>query len=291
MQSVPLSEVRCQFISANGLRLRLWQLGERGRPIVLLHGFTSTAWRTWKRVAPLLAADYRTYWYDQRGHGESDKPPTGYAYTDYAADARAVCASLGLERPILVGHSLGGATILHLAAATPDFAAALIPIDPPLWHAGGEPARRSRFFEVLELKQLPPAQFAATMRAQNPGVDDEELAELTIGRAQMSLSALVETSRANNGVDMLAPLEGQRTRQHDLISPLDRVSCPTLLVRGALTTGTAIPAIVPDDHFERALARLRQGQGHTVAGVGHQVPQEKPAELAAAMLDFLAALA
>ncbi len=291
MQSIPLSEVRCQFISANGLRLRLWQLGQHGRPIVLLHGFTSSAWRTWKHVAPLLAARYRTFWYDLRGHGESDKPPTGYAYADYAADARAVCAALGLEQLILAGHSLGGATILTLAAETPDFPAALIPIDPPLWRAGDQPAARTRFFDILDLKLLPPSQFEAAIRAQNPGLDDEDMADVLLARGQVSPSAIVETTRASSGIDMLAPLEGQRTRSFDLIEPLTSFRCPTLLVRGALTTGAAVPAIVLDDYFERALARLPRGQGHTVAGVGHNVPQEKPAELAAAMLDFLDALA
>jgi pimeloyl-ACP methyl ester carboxylesterase len=61
-------------------------------------------------------------------------------------------------------------------------------------------------------------------------------------------------------------------------------------VRGGEMTGVAIPGIIPADVFERALARLPAGRGLTVAGVGHQVPHEKPAELATAMLDFLSAV-
>jgi pimeloyl-ACP methyl ester carboxylesterase len=291
MESVPLSEARCEFVPANGLRLRCWRLGTRGRPIVLLHGYTSTAWRTWQHVAPRLAARYQTYWFDMRGHGESDKPPTGYAHADYAADARALCAALGLERPILAGHSLGAATVLTLAAETPALPSAIVPIDPSLWRAGGQPAQRTRFFDVLDLKHLSPAALLAAVRDQNPGVGESELADLLIGRAQVSLSALVETTRASSGIDMLAPLDGQVTRQLDLIAPLARITCPTLLVRGGETSGVAIPGAIPDDVFDRALARLPNGKGLTVAGVGHQVPQEKPADLAVAMLEFLDALA
>jgi pimeloyl-ACP methyl ester carboxylesterase len=277
-------------VPANGLRLRCWRLGTQGRPIVLLHGYTSTAWRTWQHVAPRLAARYRTYWFDMRGHGESDKPPTGYAATDYAADARALCATLSLERPILAGHSLGARTILTLAAETPHLPAALIPIDPTLWREGGQPAQRTRFFDVLDLKHLSPADLIAAVRAKNSGVGESELADLLIGRAQISLSALVETTRAN-GIDMLAPLDGQVTQPLDLIAPLARITCPTLLVRGGETSGVAIPGVIPDDVFDRALGRLPNGKGLTIAGVGHQVPQEKPDELADVMLEFLDALA
>ncbi|MCC6626532.1 MAG: alpha/beta hydrolase [Chloroflexi bacterium] len=290
MDMVPVSEARCTFVSANGLRLRCWQLGGQGRPVVLLHGYTSTAWRTWQHVAPWLATRYRTYWYDMRGHGESDKPPTGYAHTDYAADARALCAALGLERPIFAGHSLGGATVLTLAIETPGLPAAIIPIDPPLWREGGQPAERTRFTDTLDLKFLSPAALVASQREQSQGLSDSELADLLVGRAQVGVSALVETWRAGSGIDMLAPLAGQVTKPYDLITPLTRITCPTLLVRGAETSGNAIPGIIPADVFERALATLPNGRGLSVAGVGHQVPQEKPAETAAAMLAFLDAL-
>jgi pimeloyl-ACP methyl ester carboxylesterase len=117
------------------------------------------------------------------------------------------------------------------------------------------------------------------------------LADLLIGRAQVSLTALVETWRASSGVDMLAPLDGQITRPFDLITSLARITCPTLLVRGGELSGVPIPGAIADDVFERGLAQLPNGRGLTVAGVGHQVPQEKPAELADAMLEFLDALA
>jgi pimeloyl-ACP methyl ester carboxylesterase len=159
-----------------------------------------------------------------RGHGESDKPPTGYSYADYAADARALCAALGLERPILAGHSLGGATVLTLATETPAFPSAVIPIDPPLWRPGGEPAQRTRFFDILELKWLAPVDLVRAIRNSSPDLDEADLADLLIGRAQVSLSALVETWRANSGVDMLAPLVGQVTRPFDLVTPLNRIT-------------------------------------------------------------------
>ena len=204
-----------------------------------------------------------------------------------------MCAALGLERPILAGHSLGGATILRLAAETPDFARALIPIDPPLRSGGaesGQPATRSRFFDALDLKRMAPARLAAVIREQNPGMSEEELVELLISRAQVSLSAVVETWRAMNGVDMLAPLEGQVARGRDLIAPMTGVTCPILLVLGSQTSGVPIPAIVNKEVAGRALAAFQQGRS-VVIDAGHNIPQEQPAAVAQAMRDFLAEVA
>jgi len=83
---------------------------------LLLHGITSSA-LSWVRVGPALAERYRVYALDMRGHGESIKPPPGnYSLRQAADDALALIAELGLERPVLIGHSWGGATAMVLAS-------------------------------------------------------------------------------------------------------------------------------------------------------------------------------
>src|SRR6266567_7107720 len=84
--------------------------------MVLLHGMTSSA-KSWVRVGPALADRYRVYALDMRGHGESIKPPRGtYSLRHSADDAIAFIEALGLERPVLIGHSWGGATAIVLAS-------------------------------------------------------------------------------------------------------------------------------------------------------------------------------
>jgi len=87
-----------------------------GDPFVLLHGIASTS-VGWEEAARLLAAAGRmAYAVDMRGHGLSDRPDEGYDLTTLASDLGAVIGGLGLERPILVGHSLGASVVLEAVA-------------------------------------------------------------------------------------------------------------------------------------------------------------------------------
>lgn len=86
-------------------------------PLLLVHGFAESTY-VWSRVAPLLAADRDVYAYDVRGFGFTDRVPP----YDLAADTdqlAGVIAALGLERPIVVGHSSGVAIALSLALRAP----------------------------------------------------------------------------------------------------------------------------------------------------------------------------
>lgn len=110
------------------LHLRLWPGGDRV-PFLLLHGLASNA-RTWDRVAGgLAAAGHPVAAVDQRGHGWSDKPDTGYDLATAAGDAARVVAALGWQRPIVVGQSWGGTVVLELAARHPGLAAAIGCVD------------------------------------------------------------------------------------------------------------------------------------------------------------------
>ena len=98
-------------------------------PLLLLHGLASAA-RIWDLVAPILARDRRVVALDQRGHGRSEKPDTGYDFATLVADDVAAAAALGLgERYAVAGHSWGANVALELAAAHPERVAALILVD------------------------------------------------------------------------------------------------------------------------------------------------------------------
>jgi pimeloyl-ACP methyl ester carboxylesterase len=85
-----------------------------GTSIVLLHGLSSSA-RIWDLMAPLLAEKYHVIAVDQRSHGLSDRPDDGYDFGNTTADVAALIQSLGLERPVVVGHSWGANVALQLA--------------------------------------------------------------------------------------------------------------------------------------------------------------------------------
>jgi len=118
-------------IDIGGASLRVRSEGEgirseSGRPTLLcLHGLVDTL-EIWDRVAPQLAGGRRLVRYDQRGHGESGAPPGPYARADMAGDAIRVLDGLGIDRAVLVGHSMGGIVSMAAALAHPDRVAGLV---------------------------------------------------------------------------------------------------------------------------------------------------------------------
>ncbi|MDA0987954.1 MAG: alpha/beta hydrolase [Chloroflexi bacterium] len=112
----------------HGLSFHYVDYGGRGRDLLLLHGFASNA-RFWELAAPYLAENFRVLALDQRGHGASAKPDSGYDFPTVAADVASFVDSLGLNRPILVGHSWGGNVGMQVAADYPGLLAGLVCID------------------------------------------------------------------------------------------------------------------------------------------------------------------
>lgn len=105
---------------ANGVRLFYQQAGD-GPDVMLVHAVTSNmaVW-VFSGLIDALAADFRMTAYDLRGHGASERRPTGYTSADAAADLAGLHDALGLGPALLVGHSFGGVTALHAAADFPD---------------------------------------------------------------------------------------------------------------------------------------------------------------------------
>src|SRR4051812_26345715 len=126
------------YVQANGVRLHVLEYGAGDPAILVLPGITSPA-ITWEFVAEELARDARVLVLDIRGRGLSDAPETGYALPDYVADAAGVISELGLERPVVLGHSMGARIATALGAAHPDLVGPMIVVDPPLTGPGREP--------------------------------------------------------------------------------------------------------------------------------------------------------
>lgn len=113
-------------VEVNGTRLYYQQTGS-GPDVVLLHAVTSNqaVW-LFTGLVDALAADFRVTTYDLRGHGASDRPPTGYTSAVMAEDFRRLHAALGLGPAYLVGHSFGGVVAMHAALLAPEVVAGVI---------------------------------------------------------------------------------------------------------------------------------------------------------------------
>jgi non-heme chloroperoxidase len=90
-----------------GVKLTYVEQGDpKGIPVILLHGITDSL-RSFENVLPHLPDSIHAFALSQRGHGDSDRPTTGYRPQDFAADLAAFVETLGLGPVVVAGHSMG----------------------------------------------------------------------------------------------------------------------------------------------------------------------------------------
>ncbi|WP_321781857.1 alpha/beta hydrolase [Burkholderia pyrrocinia] len=172
------ASVKDGWVDNDGLRLHYVSWGRDDAPaVVMLHGLRSYA-HTWEPVADALVDRYRVVALDQRGRGWSDwDPQRDYHAAAYVRDLDALVRALGLQRFVLVGHSMGGANAFVYAAAKPERLAGLVIEDMgPGASAGSQGSERIK----RELKETPDA-FAswddarAFWRRQRPNIAESAL--------------------------------------------------------------------------------------------------------------------
>jgi len=131
------------WIERDGVSLSYEDAGDELPPLVLVHGWGCN--HTF--MAPQFnhfRGDHRVVTVDLRGHGRSDKPRQSYSIPAFADDLAWLCRQRGIERPIVVGHSMGGAIALEWAAEEPERLAGIVLLDtavlpaPDVW-AGVQP--------------------------------------------------------------------------------------------------------------------------------------------------------
>src|SRR2546421_7220328 len=118
-------------ITRDGVTLAGEEAGE-GTPVVLLHGLTATRRYVVMGSRALERSGHRVVAYDARGHGSSSPAPEpgAYGYGELAADLAEVLDSLGVERAVLAGASMGAHTLLRFALERPERVAAVAVITP-----------------------------------------------------------------------------------------------------------------------------------------------------------------
>lgn len=253
------------------LTLRGWRSGAgegSGPPLVLIHGIGSTG-ASWESVIPALAGRVSPIMLDLRGHGDSGKPEHGYLYDDYIGDLDGVLAALDIERPLLMGHSLGGIVALWWAARHPERAAGIVVVDSPL-RSGYDFA--PAFDGWLRQNAMPIEELAAWYATENPGWAPDQARKRAVAMTGTARNVFVELradSLAHDGVDRLAEIA--------------HVASPILLVRGDPETGSMVH---PDDAaaFEERLPNARVAR---IPGSGHPLHRTHTREFAAFALPFL----
>lgn len=268
MISPPVSGRRVA-VRGNGIRHEVLLYNESGRvDLYLVPGITSPAVAADFVAVELAAAGYRVAVPDVRGRDGSDIPgPGGYTLADYAADAAGVIEALELDRPVLVGHSMGARIVAAVSLRRPEDGPVVL-VDPPVSGPGRDPYPTTREQFLTQLHEAQRGTDADAVRRFYPRWPDRELQV----RAEFLASC-----------DEVAVLESHAGFEtEDFHEIFVRLTAPALLVRGAESP------VVPED-AARELASLRPDIAiENVAGAGHMVPWDNLRGFLDVVLPYLA---
>ena len=122
------------YLTANGIRIHYWRTGGNKPALVMAHG-SSDDGLCWTNLAREFQDRYDIIMFDARGHGLSDPPSPSDPPDVQVEDLAGLIRELKLDRPILMGHSMGSSAVARFAAKYPDVARAVILEDPGLVRA------------------------------------------------------------------------------------------------------------------------------------------------------------
>lgn len=274
-------------VTGDGVTLHVRDWPSVGPAALLLHGLASSS-HIWDLVAPRLATSgTRAVAYDQRGHGRSGKPSSGYGFDRTTADAAAVIRRLRLARPLVVGHSWGANVALELAVRYPRSVSGLVLVD------GGFISLSERFGWSAAREALAPPRIAGTPLEDALGWVHRELGRslrvtpdiegvfLSLMRVDREGRIHPRLSRANH-LRILRALWEQ-----DTTALLRRVRVPTLVLAVRSPSGATDTAGFVSEK-RRAAATVR-GIGEPVHfqwidGI-HDVPLQRPSAVAGRILN------
>jgi pimeloyl-ACP methyl ester carboxylesterase len=265
--------MQSETICISKLNLCYRTLG-RGPDILFLHGWASSG-RTWQGIMQALAANFRCWAVDLAGFGDSDKPTNGwYALPNYTASVREFAETVGLQRPHVVGHSMGGMIALDLAADYPDWVRRLVVVNPvvtgqvryPLPPLDQRPAR----WPILALAR---ASWPWVMRfaAQHP------VKALSAGRSLIRNSGDMAKATVDSAFGSL-----QAIADYDVTPRLGGIRAPTLVC-----VGEHDPVVSPAEG-RLAAACIPNARLETWP-TGHNLFEERLGEFQALLSAFLSA--
>lgn len=253
---------------AGGPTLHCLRAGGGGERVLLLHGYGDSG-HAWSTVLPHLPGEWEVAAPDQRGHGGSERPATGYSVAALASDAANLLDALGWERATVVGHSMGGFVAQLLAADRPERVARLVLVGTTPRCAG--PAVDALMAEIAALSDEGLRDFVGAFQAA------------TVARPLPSafFAALVEQS-------CRVPVRVWRALAPELAAFDARAALPRIAAPAHVVWGDA------DAFFGRAdqeglLAALPHATFTVYRGAGHSPHWEDPERFARELAAFVAA--
>ena len=252
----------------NGIGIHYLRTGGAKPVVVLLHGLMGSG-ACWTPLARALEGEFDVVMLDARGHGDSSAPHHGYRYDDHANDVVGLIRGLGLSRPVLLGHSMGGMTAAVMASRSAGILRGLILVDPTFL----TPERQHEVHNSDVADQhrralgLQKPDLVAEARTRHPHRSPELI----------ELQAEARLKTRMRAFDVLTP---PNPEYRDVMSAID---VPSLLVIGdspvvTLEMATELRSLNPRVRIEQ------------VKDAGHGLPFEQPERLQEVVVSFLCEL-
>lgn len=256
---------------------------ESGRKWVFLHGLMGYA-LNWRRIISDLEKTERVLVYDQRGHGKSMKPMTGYAAEDYADDLFLITQELNWDQFILVGHSMGGRNALMFAHKFPEKVEKLIieDIGPE-----GDPKALEYYRSLLGLVPTPFSekraakdffsnQFPELLKSLGSAENAQQLGAYFYANLVENASGQMDWRFSKQAI-LDSVLLG---RAKDHWNELRQLPMSTLFIRGQNSKELS------HEVFKKVLNANPRIQGVEISNAGHWVHSDQPLVFLKAIKDF-----
>jgi pimeloyl-ACP methyl ester carboxylesterase len=270
-----------RFVTIAGTRTFLVEEGPaEGPAVVLVHGFGGSTFSWRKNVAPLAAAGFHVVAVDLPGFGLSDKRwEADYSHPAAADFVVAVMSRLGIRRATLVGHSMGGDVVAHVAERHPDAVERIVFVA-PVFFEGKAPGGSATLLRYPPLRRW--ARIVVRWKLRPPGTGNT----LRTAFADPSLVTpeVIEGYAAPRRLadwDLALLGMARDLSRSALPRPLSTLRVPVLIVWGDRDTW------VPLSRGERLRKELPAAEWFVVEGAGHLVLEEKPAAVDERLIAFL----
>lgn len=276
--------------SASGLNFHFYRWpGTDPQPIVLLHGWGDTG-ETWQFVVDHLPQRRSLIAFDARGFGRTQWPEDGYWFADYLADLDAILDLLAPSVPVdLVGHSMGGNVAMLYAGVRPERVRRLVNLEGLGMMRTTPDQAPARYREWLdEVKQGSEfstyesfARFAQVLARRNPRTAPDHLDFIARSWARERADGRIEL-RADSRHKRVNPVLYQREQAE---ACWRQITAPVLLVTG---DQSEFARRMSDElQSEKLAALFRDVTAVAIAGAGHMMHHERPAEVAELIDVFL----
>jgi len=284
-----MTELKMMKSKGDGIQIQLAVWEGKGKPILCIHGLTAN-FRFWDCLASALSPQHRVIAMDLRGRGLSDKPNTGYSIDHHCKDILALMNDQGLERPVLMGHSLGAFISLVFTAMHPQRVDRLILVD------GGGKLSETQMAKVFtgikpsldRLGQVFPSFEAYLMNMK-------QAPYLQPWNSYMETYFHYEVEEVEGGVrSRVHPEhieeEAINLKKEDSTQFYSRVTCPTLILRATKGMLAEDDLVLPEDVANRMVKEIPHAALVELEGVNHYTILFQPNEARdRAILQFLKA--